>query len=339
MNRELLMQYVDILNRMENVPYDVRMSRNDLDYSIIDYVEKKAADDLELQELIKEIKSLPSDERANFVKNYVENYEEKKAENAKNEEEEISKVFGVDVKDIQHLFLANGSEIFYFYESRLGRNIVLENSKKGKSLTEQLKAIQEESEKYQTENDHDNAHEILTDEALKSNMELEFYSKSEVLDHKAELENLSAEDISKVKYLINHYDELNIKGINIQNMIYIDQSGDIFEITYVDNKVNIAKPDSQDYSFEKTNINTDSNNSELDNMLNDNEESDTLENESDKNEENEENEELKEEEKEKPKVYVKNDNAESGFTNNALYFFIAGLILIIIIVILFVFFS
>lgn len=328
MNRELLIQYVDILNKMENIPYDVRMSRNDLDYSIIDFFEKKAANDPELYELLKQIKSLPIDERAAFVKEYLENKSEEKPEPVKSEEEEISKVFGVDVDDIQHLFLANGNEIFYFYESQFGRNVVLENSKKGRSLVEQLKDIQIENDKYQTEDAFDNAHNILADEALRSNMELNFYSKDEIINHEAEMRELSREDADKVKYLLKNYDEFNIKGINIENMIYIDQAGDIFEITYVDNKINIAKPDSQDYSFDNTE--NDSADSELDDMFDDSE--DTKDNDMEDEMTNDE----KQVNTQKPKVYVKSD-MDSGFTNNAFYFFMACLVIIIIVILIVMF--
>ena len=138
MNRELLVQYIEILNKMEDSPYDVRMSHSELDVSILEYIEEQATNDLELSTLLKELKSLPSSERMAHVNEYLKNKEENVRASENNEEDQIAKIFGIDARDIQHLFLDSGSEIFCFYDSIMQRNIILENPKTGRSLLEQL---------------------------------------------------------------------------------------------------------------------------------------------------------------------------------------------------------
>lgn len=332
MNRELLVQYIEILNKMEDSPYDVRMSHSELDVSILEYIEEQATNDLELSTLLKELKSLPSSERMAHVNEYLKNKEENVQASENNEEDQIAKIFGIDVRDIQHLFLDSGSEIFCFYDSIMQRNIILENPKTGRSLLEQLEDIQEKNEKYQTENDSDNARDMMVEEVLQSNLELVFYSSEELNEHEEEIEKLNPDDRKKLKYLISHYDELMIKGINLENMIYLDQNGEIQEVTLSNsNEIVISSPTSIDNSNEKTTqAGHSSENSDLDSMFDD---------------DNTMGEEIEEEighsvEFNKPKVLVKEriDDQNSGFTNNAFYLFLAFLIILIVIfVIIFVF--
>ncbi len=340
MDRDMLIQYVDILNKMEDLPYDVRMSHNDLDYSIIHFVEESALTDEELSNLIVLLKSLNSEERMSYIKDYLNQQEKESAENS--EEQKISDLFGVNIRDIQHLFLENGNEIFAFYDSHSGNDIVLGNLKKGKSLMEQLESIQQENEKYRSEDEEENAHSILLDEATRNHLALPFYTREEISSHSEEIDNLTEKDKRKLKYMLAHYDELNIVGINISNMIYLDQKGEIHEaVLDAQNHVQIAKPASLNHynsqsESESVSVNQDSNeNDELSEMMDD---SYSLhESEYEKNQEKNTN----EKEKNKVKVYVKKDNHSDenyGFTNNAFYFFLIlfGL-LFLIFVFLFIF--
>lgn len=332
MNRELLIKYVEFLNKMEDSPYDVRMSHSELDGSILKYIEEQAANDLELSTLLEKLKALPSDERMAHVDVYLKAKEENVQASEKGEEDQIAKIFGIDVRDIQHLFLDSGSEIFCFYDSIMQRNIILENPKTGRPLLEQLEDIQAKSEKYQTENDFDNARDMMVEEVLQSNLELVFYSSEELDEHEEEIEKLSPDDRRKLKYLINHYDELMIKGINLENMIYLDQNGEIQEVTLSNsNEIVISSPTSINNSNEKTTqVGLSSADSDLDSMFDsDNTMSDEIEKEIDHSTEFN-----------KPRVLVREriDDQNSGFTNNAFYLFIAFLIILIVVfAIIFVF--
>ena len=323
MDRDMLIQYVDILNKMEDIPYDVRMSRNDLDHSMIQFMEEKAVDDEEISALLTKIKSLPSSERMSFVKEYLDS-REKEAPKEDSSLEEIAEVFGIDVRDIQHIFLADGGEVFLFYSHYLSRNVVLENPKSGQSLVDQLQKIQEENEQYQSGDSVENVHDILTDKALETNLELTFYSKEEVMNHLEDMDDFDADSERKLKYLLQHYEEYMIQGINLEHMTYIDQSGEIQE-TIVDDKgqVHVSTPVNARY-VNQTEENTE------DSVSYDEELQDLFH-------ENEENEEEEEESLEKPKTYVKKDAAfeQRGFTSNAFYYFLIFLAVLFIIAIIF----
>lgn len=328
MDRDLLIKYVSILNKIESIPYDVRMGNNDLDYSFIHFVEEKASQNQEFAGLITEIKALSPAERDSYVKQFFNEQESHEMlSNSSSEEDEIAKTFGVDAKDIQHLFLENGHEIFVFYYSEWGRNVVLENSKEGQSLSEQMKTIQDENEKYQSDDEVLNASNIMSEEFVNKNLELEFYSKAELENHLSLLDSLSEEDIKKIRYLLQHYSELNIQGINVENMIYIDSQGEIHEATIgKDQNIYVTKPAGIDYSTEENEI---SNSDELASMLDDD---------SEEYEEELEEKETKTSEFDKPKILVKTDYTDnSGFANNVFYLFVAlFLVLFVILFIIFV---
>lgn len=344
MNRELLIQYIDILNKMENIPYDVNMSRNDLDYSIIQFVEQKASEDEDFSALLSKIKGMPSSDRIEFVNHYFNEREEQESEKSQTDEEEIAKVFGVDVKDIHHLFLANGNEIFSFYSSKYNRNIILENLKQGKSLHEQLEEIQKNNEDYQSDDSVVNAQNIMNEEVGKNQAELAFYTIDELQNHKSEIDLLSKEDKEKLTYLIKHYDELNIVGINISNMIYIDDKGEIHEATLDQNhNIYISQPASVNTSSSNENVDSSGLNSSSDvnqedkNADTNTELEDMFQEEEDINESK-----LEQYEKtDKPKVLIKKDSDDDnyGFVNNALYLFVLLLVVIICIILFLVFYK
>ena len=278
-------------------------------------------------DLLKRIHALPDSERMNAVDEYFSKKAEKEEEPEKSEEEEIAKTFGVDVNKIEHKYLNNGNEIFSFYDANLGRQVILENNKKGKSLTEYLKEIQDKNEKYQTENSEANTNDILRDESNEENIELKMYTKEEILSN--ELGNMNNKDIAKLNYLLRNYERLRIKGINLENLIYIDEDNKIHEaIINEKQEVVVATPDDANYSDsayeqnEVDNSNEDSN--ELESMM--------------ENTENEEEKldiiEGKIEEKGKPKVLTKDD--KYGFINNVLYVSIITAAILIIVLIYFI---
>ena len=111
-----------------------------------------------------------------------------------------------------------------------------------------------------------------------------------------------------LSYLLKHYDELGIKGINLDNLIYIDKDNKIQEAVVVDNKVMVGEPEDAKGANTNGEISEENeDNPELVEMV-----------EEDTTEEKEKEEELdNEREKEKPKVLTKQDD-KYGFISNVL---------------------
>ena len=162
MEKEIFIKYIEMLHRFEKLSKEeLSIYPNSDEIKIMSEVRELVENNPELSDLLKKIHALPDSERMRTVVEYFANKEEKEEE-PKTEEEEISKTFGVDVNKIEHKFLSNGNEIFSFYDVELGRQVLLENNQKGKSLVECLQEIQEQNQKYQTEDAEENSNNILS---------------------------------------------------------------------------------------------------------------------------------------------------------------------------------
>lgn len=335
MERETFIKYVEMLHRFERLSKEeLSIYSNTVETKVISDVRKLVENNPELMDLLKKIHSLPDGERMRVVVEYFSKKEEKD-EPAKNEEEEIAKTYGVDVGKIEHKFLSNGNEIFSFYDTKRGKQVVLENNQKGKSLVSYLKEIQEENEKYQSENAETNSNDILRDKSNEENIELQMLTKEEILARFDGFGNVAKEDASKLRYLLQNYERLKIKGINLENLIYIDEDNKIHEAVINEKQeVVIATPVDANYSEGEYEASDNANN----NIENENTDSNELED-MIAEEENENDDVLKYtegkiEEKEKPKVLKKDD--KYGFINNVLFVAIITAVILIVILAYFI---
>lgn len=326
MERDIFIKYVEMLHRFEKLSKEeLSIYSNTVETKVIADVRKLVENNPELMALLKKIHSLPDSERVKAVNEYFSKKEEKD-EPTKNEEEEISKTYGVDADKIEHKFLSNGNEIFSFYDIKRGKQVILENNKKGKSLVTYLKEIQEQNEKYQTEDAETNSNDILRDKSNEENIELQMLTKEEILARIDGSANVTKEDAAKLRYLLQNYEKLRIKGINLENLIYIDEDNKIHEAVINEKQeVIIATPDDANYSdgeYEKSEeVKEETNSNEMESML----EEET---------ENLEYTEGKIEEKEKPKVLTKDD--KYGFINNVLFVAIVTAVILIVILVYFI---
>ena len=134
------------------------------------------------------------------------------------------------------------------------------------------------------------------------------YTKEEILSIPGGLDSIRNEDAMILSYLLKNYDELGIKGINLDHLIYIDKDNKIQEAVVVDNKVMVGEPEDAKGANTNGEISEENeDNPELVEMV-----------EEDTTEEKEKEEELdNEREKEKPKVLTKQDD-KYGFISNVL---------------------
>ena len=309
MEKDVFVRYVEMLHRFEELSKDGKSINSDtIEASTILEIRQLVENNKKLMELLKRIHALPDNERMAAVEEYFSKQNKKEEEPEKSEEEEIAKTFGVNVSEIDHKYLKNGHEIFSFYDSISGKQVILENNKKGKSLVECLQEIQEKNEKYQTDDEYDNSKSILKDKVNSESLELKMYTKEEILSIPGGLDSIRNEDAMILSYLLKHYDELGIKGINLDNLIYIDKDNKIQEAVVVDNKVMVGEPEDAKGANTNGEISEENeDNPELVEMV-----------EEDTTEEKEKEEELdNEREKEKPKVLTKQDD-KYGFISNVL---------------------
>lgn len=170
----------------------------------------------------------------------------------KREEEAIAKTFGIDISKIKHQFLQNGKELFIFYSDYLGQNVVLENKKEGESLVHQLKEMQLESERYQTDNHSRNTEEMLNRKRMKENRQLVFLPIKQIENNKDILEQLDEKQLVQLSVLLQNAVSLHFNSINLENMLAMDEFQNIYETYYnVEKKgYTIQKPDEASYHEE-----------------------------------------------------------------------------------------
>ena len=336
MEKEIFIKYIEMLHRFEKLSKEeLSIYPNSDEIKIMSEVRELVENNPELSDLLKKIHALPDSERMRTVVEYFANKEEKEEE-PKTEEEEISKTFGVDVNKIEHKFLSNGNEIFSFYDVELGRQVLLENNQKGKSLVECLQEIQEQNQKYQTEDAEENSNNILRDKSAEENIELKMYTKEEIVNRFDDFSNVNKEDVAKLKFLLNNYEKLRIKGINLENLIYIDEDNRVHEVVVNEKQeVVVATPVDANYSadqdesgaeVEQTNESSDELGSMVEDTEKDEEADYTL---SDGKYEK------KEEEKEKHKTLTRKDD-KYGFINNVLYVSIITAVVLVVCLIYFI---
>ncbi len=243
MEFELFIKYVQMINRFENISKEgnsIHLTSEEED--IAKQIKELANSNPKYKDLLKKIHSLPPVERQASVKEYFSNNTARKGRGI-NVSEVIAQTFGVNIDKIKHYYLSSGTELFSFYSDKLQKEIVLKNDEKGKSLSEYLSEIQNENEKYQTKDEFANTNEILMDERNKKNVELGFLTKEELESQKDVVDNLKEEEKRKLSYLMQNYERLGIKGINIDNMVFLDENDNVQEtVIDSDHKVAIASP-------------------------------------------------------------------------------------------------
>lgn len=320
-SKDKFIQYAKIVDLLKENSGKENISLSIVDYDIIKEIKDAYKNNPKYAALINKIINAKEGEAVQVVEDY---YNEVERQNDMNPEEEISKVFGISVDKINHLYLKNGKELFFFYSDYLERDVVLENNKKGKSIVDILKDIQDSDEKYQSDNPSENANNIMMDERIKSNIELDMYSPNEVLNRVNEIDSLTQDEKRLLNYLLKNAIKLDIKSINVENLFYITNNHEIKEITYnMDFKPVVSSLDREDTTAKEEFFNEDSNsNEEINSMLQDsnedsnsNEDIDNMLQDSneDNNEDSNENTNNLDKEKEAVKKLVLVNSSDKGF--------------------------
>ncbi|MBE6159515.1 MAG: hypothetical protein E7157_00490 [Lactobacillales bacterium] len=239
MNREQLVEYVNLYNQFQKNP-NMQFTAEQL--NLINEVHKEAQTNQELATFLSNTSNSTEQERMNALNEYINKQEIQKQ--GEKEEEVIAATYGIDISNIQHKYLDNGKEIFYFYDMKLGRNVVLENKKEGISLVEQLKQMQIENEKFQLGTNEQNTNQMLNEQQNKENIEIKMIPLNEIENHMNQLQNMSVEDAQKFNFLVRNAEQMGISYINIENLIGINQSGELLEVKYdkLNNKYEISSP-------------------------------------------------------------------------------------------------
>ena len=249
MDREYLTKYIDIIGRLE-AGETITDSEYQLKYNI--------ENDYNLNDLIKALNSTDSyNIRSKIIDDYIKKEEFEKESETKKIEDAIKKEFGLDLVYIEHMKLQSGISIIAFYDNKISRKRLIEYNS-AKSLVEDFTNIQNENANYQTEDYRNNSDAIAKDEANKNHKrELEMIDINRAKNEYFELINRIKDNdptkIQAINELIKESDKRHIKYINFENMIALDNNGNIIESFYniKDDKFELETPEKLNSSVDK----------------------------------------------------------------------------------------
>ena len=220
--------------------------------------------DPEFNEMVNKLKGSFSDEsRMNILNDYLD---QKEIQEAKTNEEVISKTFGVDINDIEHKYLNSGKEIFSFYDPKIGRKRLLENPSDG-TLVEFLKEEQNNNEDFQSNDYKANSTAILNEKLKEKNIELKMVYIGDLNDHQKEIDNLEEKKKKCLDEILKNKEKLGVVYVNLEDIVALDKDGKIIEGAFNEEKqkAEIQSPKGANYraqeiSNENSNVSSNENN-------------------------------------------------------------------------------
>lgn len=235
---EKLKEYVNLLDNPNSIEF----------FNVKKELFELSKDDNKLASLLVSIEG----ERKHNIQNMIDSFiKGKEIEQSKDEKETISKIFGIDVSEIEHKQLNNGRDVFSFYDSNYSRKRVLENPEYGESLTEQLKRIQNENQDFQGINDYkENANSMLKRQATDFDCELNMIYIGDIDEYQKVIDGLEDKKRLAFDNLLKQKDINDIEYINIENCIALDSEGHMLE-SFIDENTNeprIENPKEYNYA-------------------------------------------------------------------------------------------
>lgn len=161
----------------------------------------------------------------------------KKVEKNKEEQrQEIAKVYGLSLADIEHVVLQNGKEFFKFYNPKDRSVKMIENRDYGVNLSQSFKTIQQELSFTQSSDAKENAEEIYNHNLEYKHVELSLVPVTELKGNKykyiRQINKLSTIDRKRLMALLKSADEIELTHINIENAIGLDMDHQVIDVDY-----------------------------------------------------------------------------------------------------------
>ena len=216
---ETYLKYLD--NKSKDNEYVPTSEENTAIYNI--------SNDVQYINLYNQIKGIDDyDSKRKIVSAYKTEQELKKAKNPK---DLISKIYGINVEDIESLKLNNGKEVFTFYDTKQGRKRIIENLGQ-ESLVSKLKEIQNNNIEFQGKDYKKNSNDILANEAEKNNNRQEFkmVEIDDYINHPENYGTLDNDTRTIIEKLSEAKETLQIRYINIENKVGLTKDNRVIEI-------------------------------------------------------------------------------------------------------------
>ncbi len=218
MDSNILRTYYNYLcNKEKNNDYTPSIDENTAIYNLTqDVIYSK------LNEKLNSVDDIGSKKK--IVNTYIQELE------IKSEEDAISKIYGVNIKNIDNFKLNNSVEVFAFYDDKIGRKRLIENID-NKSLTKQLKETQEFNPEFQTVDYEKNSNEILKTKAWNNSnrQELKMVDINDYIEYPGNYGSLTEDTTKILEILVKFKDK--IRYFNIDHKIALTKDNEVLELS------------------------------------------------------------------------------------------------------------
>jgi hypothetical protein len=176
------------------------------------------------------------------------------------QKEEVAKVYGINLSDIEEVVLPNGKEYFKFYNPEDRSLRMIENRRDYKNLSQQFKEIQEKLGFSQGIDDKQNAKAIFDYQLKYNNIELNLIPIRELKNNKGAYKHLfNGLDIhakKAIRVLLENMDFLDLEYINLENMLGIDKNRNVIraEYDYQTGKCKLMAAEVRNYETDKVTV-------------------------------------------------------------------------------------
>ncbi len=159
-----------------------------------------------------------------------------KESNNQKVKEDIAKTYGLSLDDIEQVKLENGKEFFKFYNPKDFSIRMLENNDYNNNLSVQFKDDQQQLTNAQKENSDDNAKAIFDYQHKYEKKEITLIPivdlENNFTQYSYVFNSLDSKQILAIKTLIKCSEELELRYINIENALAIDQNNRVINAFY-----------------------------------------------------------------------------------------------------------
>lgn len=183
-------------------------------------------------------------------------FENKNQFNNVNEEETISKQYGISLESIEHIKLHDGKEYYHFYDIKLNKDVILRKNNNNRNMSEEFTDVQEGLSAAQTTDEQTNGEEAFRYQRLHTNNEVKLYNVEELISNPELVGNLNMKQMKVISVLLKNKDILRIKQINPETGIAIDDRHKIITSYYNEKnqKYEVNLPNKYEYTKDVVSI-------------------------------------------------------------------------------------
>ncbi len=214
--KDKLINYVELMNRYdENPGVSTQMLFRKQELMDIKDIQQEAENNIDLKKLIIDFQRLLPNERMSKLNDFLKKEELKTLkedilnQNATVEEKQISLKYSVPVSSIEHCYLSDGTELYKFKSKDDSTTILKLEDSKNYHNTKILKQL--------------------------------FMAKSDELKNYTEkIDRMNPSNKKKFNFIINNRSIYNVKAINLDYAIYLNEKDELLEVMYDQSKQTIS---------------------------------------------------------------------------------------------------